>query len=124
MTDTYTDLSLLKGHTLTSVAVSMGGEWIEFVRDDGVTVCMDHSQDCCECARIEDIVGDPDDLVGSPLLVAEEASRDAPQEYGTGTWTFYRFRTLKGSVDIRWLGTSNGYYSESVDVYVKGGRRW
>ncbi len=73
-----------------------------------------HEQDCCEDVRIEDIVGDLDDLVGVPLLEAREDTQDGSAEYESATWTFYNFRTIKGSVTIRWLGTSNGYYSESV----------
>ncbi len=81
-----------------------------------------HYQDCCESVYIESICGDLEDLVGSPLLLAEEVSDDAYEaensdECGESyTWTFYKFATRKGYVDVRWYGTSNGYYSESVSV--------
>ena len=82
-----------------------------------------HQQDCCETVRINDITGDLQDLVGEPLLISEEvkgATEPDEEHYESYTYTFYKFATRKGYVDVRWLGESNGYYSESVELFVEG----
>ena len=118
------EMADLIGRTFTEVKRDHGeNEELRFVCADGVFV-FSHSQDCCESVEIESIVGDLADLVGEPLLVAEESSSDerpadvpAPEyEPESQTWTFYKFATRQGYVDVRWLGTSNGYYSERVGL--------
>jgi hypothetical protein len=85
-----------------------------FTFDDGIVYEMYHSQDCSESVHIDDINGELDDLIGEPLTVAEEVSSRNTLASESGTWTFYKFATIKGYVTIRWYGSSNGYYSESV----------
>ncbi len=115
--DDRVDFSTLVGKTLAEVRRS-GDEELFFTTQEGETFKMYHSQDCCESVYIEDIEGDLDSLVGNHILVAEVASKDDPEASESGTWTFYKLATIKGHVDIRWYGSSNGYYSESVD-FVK-----
>jgi len=109
----------LVGKTLQLVHKNEESTVIEFKSIDGITYRMYHEQDCCESCEVESIVGDLADLIGSPVLVAEEISNKdepAPEDvYESHTWTFYKIDTAKGGVTIRWLGMSNGYYSESVD---------
>ena len=101
---------------------------ITFVMDDGAIYDMYHSQDCCESVMIESIVGDLQGLVGTPLLVAEcsyekvEPTDDDDDEwssYESRTWSFYKLATINGHVDIRWHGSSNGYYSETADLHER-----
>ena len=80
-----------------------------------------HQQDCCEHVSIEDVCGELQDLVGEPLLMAEEVEGQTPvdfdeAEHESVTWTFYKFATRKGYVDVRWFGESNGFYSEGVSL--------
>ena len=107
------------GKTLTSIKVKDNGERMEFTTESGESFVLYHDQDCCENVAIDDICGDLDLLLGSPLTMAEEITESRgnppPGKYSESwTWTFYRLATVRGYVTIRWLGESNGCYSESV----------
>ena len=112
------DFSELKGETLkATTGMHDGSEKVEFVTESGRTFTLYHGQDCCESVDLNEVVGDPADLIGSPITMAEESSNsdNPPGEYAESwTWTFYKLATVKGHVTLRWLGQSNGYYSESV----------
>lgn len=119
MTSTSLAFSSLVGKTLTHVINE--GDKIVFIVSPTETYKLEHWQDCCEYVSVESIVGDLSDLIGAPLLKAEEVSGETPADYkfefepASYTWTFYKLATIKGYVDIRWLGTSNGDYSEAVN---------
>jgi len=122
----------LRGKTFTKVYVKedSDGDRTELIfENDEFKFTFLHEEDCCEHVYIEDIVGDLNDLVGKPLDIVEEVEYDRdfnppdvePVSGDSFTWTFYKFATIKGYVDVRWLGESNGYYSEGVDF--KGERK-
>ena len=109
----------------TIQSIDKAADQLSFRCVDGRTFQFCHFQECCENVEIEDVIGDLDDLIGTPLTMAEEVSNmnesnlTVPEWRDTSyTWTFYRFGTNKGEVTVRWFGTSNGYYSESVDFEV------
>jgi hypothetical protein len=117
----HKDISILKGVTLSAIDKTI--EQIRFHATDGREFLMYHSQDCCESVLIDDICGELDSLIGSPILQAEEVTHEnenpagvpVPEYQDSYTWTFYKLATIKGYVTIRWYGESNGHYSESVN---------
>jgi len=131
------NICVLRGEVLRSVDVSGYKDSpdidstpsIVFTTEGGREYTMYHPTDCCEEVYIEDICGDVVDLVGCEILYAQELT-SGPGENGVNlrdplheedssfTWTFYSIRTIKGTVDIRWYGVSNGYYSEAVDFVL------
>lgn len=126
---------ILKGKTLVAICVNREKSGactlsesdhpsIIFTTSDGESYKLFHKQECCEEVAIDDICGDMNDLLNTPIVVAEEVASEktdvgyAPNEdpYESRTWTFYRLDTKAGGVTIRWFGASNGYYSERVNL--------
>ena len=120
----------LLGKTLTKIEVSKDKDQICFYTTCGKKYTQFHDQDCCEQVLVEDICGDLNDLIGNPILLAEEVIYDnevpdvlinsfKETDHDSYSWTFYKLATINGYVTIRWLGSSNGWYGEQVDMIVE-----
>jgi hypothetical protein len=96
-------------------------QWGDIIifENDAEVVYFYHQGQCCEDVHVDDIVGELSLLENSPILMAEELTRcvDNPRDYDeySLTFTFYKFATINGHVNIKWYGSSNGFYSEEVD---------
>lgn len=115
----YVQFDALNGCTITKIeGVCKYSEEIVIHTTSGIFK-MYHQQSCCESVSVEDFVySGSDNLEGATVIEAEESSSSYKNigYYESGTWTFYKLKTTKGELWIRWLGTSNGYYSEDVTV--------
>ena len=117
----FVDFEILKGKVLIDIDINEEEDEITFTDSEGVKYLMYHEQDCCEEVNIEDICGDINNLLNTPIVLAEEVTNTGEVEDNSDysyTWTFYKLATVKGYVTIRWYGVSNGYYSEEVDLVI------
>jgi hypothetical protein len=116
----YTSSSELNGLVVSYIDVA--GDEIMITTECGRKFRFYHSQSCCENVYIYDSKGDLSTLKGKKLISVEmDASGDIPEDvdytpYDYYTWTEVTFNTTEDTVISRWIGESNGYYSESVDL--------
>ena len=110
----------LVGQTILGTKQNSGGLlWLRTAEHDYHFV---HHQSCCESVGLERIDGSLEDLVGGKVVFAEEDSNTGhpgwwKPDYNpeSHTWTIFKIRTKEGAEVTLWfLGTSNGYYGESV----------
>lgn len=111
-------VSELKGKIFKSVIFDNtdGCNSIEFTDVNNNFYSMEHLREWCEKVYLEDICGNLEDLVGSEVIMAEEASNKGEDNHSC--WTFYKFATRKGYVTLRWIGESNGWYAMDVGIYT------
>lgn len=127
--DQIADISELNGKIIAKVEVDSQNSKlpddcreqqsnIVFYCYDGDVFCMSHRQDCCENVVLEDIDGDIHRLEGRMIVNAYESHQSSEDEdFESRTWTFYRIIGEREILCLRWLGESNGYYSEKVDFF-------
>lgn len=115
-----TEIDEFVGKTFTHVWIPTSEHEI-FFKNETEMYHLGHEQECCEVVELELIEGDLQDLVDTPILVAErERVETQDKEWGDlYVTTFVKFRTMKGSVTLIWKGESNGYYGVDVEVTRK-----
>lgn len=104
------------GKTITNITgLCKDSESVCIYFSDESKIEFQHDQNCCESVYLADFETDIDRIKGSKVIEAYESTN----EFVSGdseTWTFYHINTTAYSLFMRWMGESNGYYSESVDI--------
>ena len=121
-------------HTVNQLVkfIDVSGDSIMITLEDGTKYYFDHQQDCCENVSIYYWKGNYHDLFGKKLLYIDsdnddfiDETKDIYLDY-SNTCTTIKFVTDENTVISRWIGSSNGYYSESVDLMIlesNGGKK-
>lgn len=97
---------------------------IDITRLDGSTgiIKFEHQQDCCENVVVDQVDNNVERHIGGFLtgIKSKTSNQEEQDEDGymdeSNTWTFYDLETTRGRLSFRWHGSSNGYYSEDVDI--------
>lgn len=132
--NTYTEFS---GKTIQEImGCKKHSDEVTIKFTDGSCLKFYHQQDCCESVHLEDFDTEPEYLINTNIISIEERKysdsenaveplNDWDESY---TWTFYIIKTSKFTMWMRWYGTSNGWYSETVDIdylyHNEKGKKW
>jgi hypothetical protein len=110
------------GSVVKSIDIDESNDDCLITLEDGRKFKIEHFQDCCETVQFYDASGDVHSLIGKKLTNVTEDYNDDPIEEdlscdGSHTWSVYKFQTDENTVILRWYGDSNGYYSETTQLY-------
>ena len=110
----------MAGEVLRYVDIDPDKNEILLTTESGRQFLFYHCQDCCESVEIEGTDGEWRELIGKPLVEVTQCEIDRgdppPECPDSWTRTALTFKVDGATVISRWIGESNGYYSESVDL--------
>jgi hypothetical protein len=120
---------LLRGRTVTSIEGLAKDSTEVVINMPTGKLLFSHEQECCESFWLEDFEDDRnthlrayeyDRFLGVELLTNQDDP--APEDKYTEhyTWTYVRLKFQSGDVTLRFIGSSNGYYSEDCDITFDG----
>ncbi|MGL5049135.1 MAG: DUF7448 domain-containing protein [Fusobacteriaceae bacterium] len=109
---TITKIEELDDWTLLRIHIKEGG-YLDFI----------HKQECCEAVWLEDGIEELERMIGQKVLNAYSDYHDdlTQEELGSNmsaSWTFYNIATKNTDACLRFVGTSNGNYSETVELKI------
>jgi len=116
----YQDINNLVGKELTNLTVGGGAVTMSF--SDGSRYAVEHHQDCCESVGMTFASDVPKELgiIDSITLTNPDLPHDQDYEPESFTWTELNIGLANGlGFTAQWYGTSNGYYSETADLYCE-----
>lgn len=111
-------LESLQGETLVAIDAD-DEDGILLTTQSGRQIRIYHCHECCESVVIEGTDGQWHTLIGKPILLAsheEGQIGDAPERAESWTRTVLTLKVDDATVINRWIGESNGYYSETITI--------
>ncbi len=115
---TIVQLSDLVGQHIVDIkGLHIDSTLIEIFTSEGNHYSFSHEQDCCEQVYLVDFESDLNHYNNTLVTSADvaESDTDADKDDGYSIWTFYKIQTNQGEIWLRFLCSSNGYYSTRID---------
>lgn len=113
-------IKIMKGLIFNKIQQGNESSNLLTIENDWVEIVFKPEEEYSSDINLEDVVGDLNDLLDTPILIAESSEVDkfeTGDEYSDhSTATFYKLATKKGYVDMRFYGTGGAMYSTSVLV--------
>ena len=110
-------VDLFRGQKITSIeGYEQNSDRVIFNFENGARIIFAHEPECCESVFLADL--DENIQVGERLMFLEVRTQclEPNEDHEGMTWTFITILTDKCHETMRWVGESNGWYSEKPTI--------